>query len=61
MVTLRASGVDRDSWRYTGLREVVPLVGAVGLTSGVLLLLRLMAPSVVGCGRVATTCWCLTA
>jgi FlaA1/EpsC-like NDP-sugar epimerase len=43
LFTLRASEVDRDSWRYTNLHDVIPLVGAVALTGGVILLLRLAA------------------
>ena len=47
LVMLRAGEVNRDSWRYTSLHDVVPLVGTVGLTGGVLLLLRLLTQPLV--------------
>jgi FlaA1/EpsC-like NDP-sugar epimerase len=47
LFALRASEVDRDSWRYTSLHDMVPLVGAVSLVGGVLVLLRLVASPLV--------------
>jgi FlaA1/EpsC-like NDP-sugar epimerase len=45
-VALRMAGADRHSWRYTDLFDLLPLIAAVGATSAVLVLLRILAPGV---------------